>query len=84
MADFQVELYGVFRRIAQAEIITLQLEKNEVPVNAILEILETEYPAMAEILKVTACAVGDELVNRHTRVTAHMPLALIPPVSGGQ
>lgn len=85
MAEYQLEMYGVFRRHAQADRVTVHLVDDiDITVQTLLDSLLEQYPDMGDLLKVTACAIADELVSRDTAIRSDQTLALIPPVSGGQ
>jgi molybdopterin converting factor small subunit len=52
-------------------------------VSEVISALENKLPTLSEMLEVTACAVGDELVHRNLSLSDGDRLVLIPPVSGG-
>lgn len=84
MADYRIEMYGIFKRLAQADSLTISCDIEPVSVALLLEKLAEQYPDMQDTLKVTAIANGDELVSKDALVSSSDDLALIPPVSGGQ
>ncbi len=84
MADYQIECYGVFKRLTQVDSLKITMGAEEVQIKELLDELQKQYPEMTDTLKVTACAIGDELLSRESTITPDKTLALIPPVSGGQ
>jgi len=78
-----VQCYGVLEQVCGG--LDRELEVPELPlrVDAVLERLATEVPALRQYLPRTACAVGDTIVARSHRLSAGETLVLIPPVSGG-
>ncbi len=85
MTDYVIDMYGVLRRQAQAEQLTVSLDDTDrLTVADLMTALANNHPAITETLKSTACAIDDELVSRDTLILPGQSLALIPPVSGGQ
>jgi molybdopterin converting factor small subunit len=78
----RIELNGVLRRLAGAENIAVQLHEGAT-VSEALAALEIVVPTLVASMEATACAVGDELVPRHSPLNSGDILVLIPPVSGG-
>jgi len=52
-------------------------------VEALLDKLMEEHPALKGQLEVTAVAVGDRLVEKSDKLREGDEVALLPPVSGG-
>lgn len=80
--QINVEFHGVLRRLAGMDQTLLDVS-NAALVSQVLTALENKLPNLSEMLEVTACAVGDELVHRHSSLSEGDCLVLIPPVSGG-
>jgi molybdopterin converting factor small subunit len=80
--QISIEFHGVLRRLAGMDQTTLDVS-NAALVSEVLVALENKLPTLSEILEITACAVGDELVNRNSLLSDGDRLVLIPPVSGG-
>lgn len=78
-----IQCYGVLEQVCGG--LDREVEVPELPlrVDAVLERLSADVPALREYLPRTACAVGDTIVPRHHRLAEGETLVLIPPVSGG-
>lgn len=77
-----IEFHGVLRRLAGMDQTSLDVS-DAAPVSEVMAALENKLPSLSEMLEVTACAVGDELVHRNVSLSDGDRLVLIPPVSGG-
>lgn len=80
--QISIEFHGVLRRLAGMDQTSLHVS-DAAPVSEVITALENKLPTLSEILEVTACAVGDQLVHRHSPLSNGDRLILIPPVSGG-
>jgi molybdopterin converting factor small subunit len=80
--QINIEFHGVLRRLAGMDQTILDVSE-AAPVSEVLAALENKLPTLCDILDVTACAVGDELVHRNSSLSEGDRLVLIPPVSGG-
>ncbi len=83
MATYEIEMYGVLRRLAEAGVVSIEIEASQSTVQALLEELALAHPEVYDRLEQVACAIEDELVARDHSITPDQRLALIPPVSGG-
>jgi molybdopterin converting factor small subunit len=72
----------VLRRLAGADQLLLEMPADAAVADA-LSSLEQRIPDLGAVLEATACARGDQLVHRASRLAPGDTLALIPPVSGG-
>lgn len=77
-----VEFHGVLRRLAGMDQTVLDVA-DAAAVSEVIAALENQLPNLGEVLEVTACAVGEELVHRNASLSDGDRLVLIPPVSGG-
>ena len=75
-------LHGILIRLAGTEQLSLELPA-PCTLQAALEKLAEQQPAMQPELQRSACAIGDVLVRRDTQIRDEARIALIPPVSGG-
>lgn len=80
--QINIEFHGVLRRLAGLDQTILDMSDAAL-VSEVIAALENKLPTLREILEVTACAVGDELVHRNSLLSDGDRLVLIPPVSGG-
>lgn len=80
--QISIEFHGVLRRLAGMDQTLLDVTDTAL-VSEVIAALENKLPGLSEILEVTACAVGDELVHRNAALSDGDRLILIPPVSGG-
>lgn len=80
--QISIEFHGVLRRLAGMDDTQLDVSDTAL-VSEVLATLENKLPTLSEILEVTVCAVGDELVHRSSSLSDGDCLVLIPPVSGG-
>jgi len=75
----KIETYGMLQGLLAPE---FEIEGNG-SVQSVLDAIVEKYPAFAEQVERTACAVGDDLVQRDHALQAQDILVLIPPVAGG-
>lgn len=78
-----VEFWGVLERLAGHKSRTLTLDAADSTVATALAQLGVLQPELAEPLERSACAIGDQLVDRRHPLRDGATLALLPPVAGG-
>jgi len=78
--NIEVRLFARAREIAGRDIITVALPEGAT-VGELRRRLAEEYPRLAEVVKRSALAVGQEFAKDEQPVRGEV--ALIPPVSGG-
>lgn len=78
-----VQLFGILQQVGGAREREVTVDALPVSVADALASLVAAVPALGAHLAHTACAVGDEIVDRSTRLEAGDTLVLLPPVSGG-
>ncbi|MEQ1439078.1 MoaD/ThiS family protein [Fontimonas sp. SYSU GA230001] len=80
--NIHVQCYGVTRRLAGAEVVTVSVEDGST-VADVLAALAQRGDDFAQVLRQCAVASGDELVRRTHRLKSGDEIALLPPVAGG-
>lgn len=81
--NIEVSCFGVLGEVCGTSTVTVRLSGEQASVTDVLDRLCEQYAELPQYLPTTACAVGDELVDRHHRLHEGDTLALLPPVSGG-
>lgn len=77
-----VECCGVTRRLIGAERLSLVFDEGST-VQTVFDSLAIRSTELADVLTRCACARGDTIVPRSTRLADSDELALLPPVAGG-
>lgn len=78
-----VQCYGVLAQVCGGSAHRVAVAGDWVVVSDVLERLRDEVPALQAHLPHTACAIGEHIVERNTRLQSGDTLVLLPPVSGG-
>lgn len=78
----RIELCGVLQERLGTDAVTIAVPVPTRVSDALAEVAR-RFPAIADDLPRTACAVGDAMVGRDDEVDGSAPLVLLPPVSGG-
>jgi molybdopterin converting factor small subunit len=76
-----IESFGAISRYLPDEL-SLNYTESCLVADVLLEILE-QYPAADQLLPYCACAVGENIIPRHTRLQQDSTLVLLSPVAGG-
>lgn len=79
----QIQCFGVLQDVCGGATHALQAAGANPSVADALAAFARQCPAFAPHLPYTACALGDEFVDRDTRLKTGDVLVLLPPVSGG-
>ena len=79
----KIACFGVLHTVFDAPEREIELPGESARVDEVLDRLASDYPAFSAHRRHTACAVGDRLVDRDSRLAAGDTLVLLPPVSGG-
>lgn len=52
-------------------------------VSAVLDQIGCGYPSTIDMIERCACAIGEDIISRQTRIHADLTLVLLSPVAGG-
>lgn len=53
------------------------------PVLAVLNQIGQQYPSSINMIERCACAIGEDIISRQTRIDRDLTLVLLSPVAGG-
>lgn len=81
--QIEVQCYGVLQQICGGRSRSVPVPALHTTVSHVLERLAEDVPELRAYLGYTACAIGDQLVERNAELHAGDILVLLPPVSGG-
>jgi molybdopterin converting factor small subunit len=77
----KIEAYGAIEKHLPAE-----LSLSYVPNSLIADVLDEikmRYPSASDLLERCACAIGEDIVARQSRLAQDSTLVLLSPVAGG-
>ncbi|MEG1856586.1 MAG: MoaD/ThiS family protein [Acinetobacter sp.] len=77
----KIEAFGAIERQLPSNL-TLQCESDS-SVAVILKDIVAQYPAVHTLLERCACAIGEDIIPRHTILNCDCTLVLLSPVAGG-
>lgn len=81
--QIEVQCYGVLQQICGGRSRSVPVPALPTTVSHVLERLAEDVPELRAYLGSTACALGDQFVQRNAPVRTGDTLVLLPPVSGG-
>lgn len=76
-----IEAFGAVERQI-SENLSFQFD-SEIQIAQVLDRIVEIYPQVVDMLDRCACALGEDIVPRQTRLTTNSTLVLLSPVAGG-
>lgn len=80
--QIQIESYGEIQRLLPQSLLC-SFSQQEVLVAEVFAYLAEQFPHAQEALERCACAVGEEMYSRQSRLKENSTLVLLSPVAGG-
>ncbi|WP_062035261.1 MoaD/ThiS family protein [Acinetobacter sp. BMW17] len=77
----KIEAYGAIERHLPAEL-SLSCVPNSL-IADVLDQIKIRYPSASDLLERCACAIGEDIVVRQSRLAQDSTLVLLSPVAGG-
>ena len=77
----KIEAYGAIEKHLPAEL-RLSCASNSL-VTDVLKQIKIRYPSASDLLERCACAIGEDIVARQSRLAQDSTLVLLSPVAGG-
>ena len=77
----KIEAYGAIEKHLPAEL-RLSCASNSL-VTDVLNQIKIRYPSASDLLERCACAIGEDIVARQSRLAQDSTLVLLSPVAGG-
>jgi molybdopterin converting factor subunit 1 len=81
--NVRITFYGGLKQDVGVKQQTLEFDAESITIEALAEVLQRRYPALAARLGTVAYAVNDELVDSGYVLRDGDEAGLLPPVSGG-
>ncbi|MGE8544037.1 MAG: MoaD/ThiS family protein [Acinetobacter johnsonii] len=77
----KIEAYGAIEKHLPAEL-SLSCVPNSL-IADVLDQIKIRYPSASDLLEHCACAIGEDIVARQSRLAQDSTLVLLSPVAGG-
>ena len=77
----KIEAYGAIEKHLPAEL-RLSCASNSL-ITDVLNQIKIRYPSASDLLERCACAIGEDIVARQSRLAQDSTLVLLSPVAGG-
>ena len=77
----KIEAYGAIEKHLPAEL-SLCCVPNSL-ISDVLDQIKIRYPSASDLLERCACAIGEDIVARQSRLVQDSTLVLLSPVAGG-
>ena len=77
----KIEAYGAIEKHLPAEL-RLSCASNSL-ITDVLNQIKIRYPSASDLLERCACAIGEDIVVRQSRLAQDSTLVLLSPVAGG-
>mgnify|MGYP006176059669 FL=1 len=77
----KIEAYGAIEKYLPAEL-SLSCVPNSL-IADVLDQIKMRYPSASDLLEHCACAIGEDIVARQSRLAQDSTLVLLSPVAGG-
>ena len=77
----KIEAYGAIEKHLPAEL-RLSCASNSL-ITDVLNQIKIRYPSASELLERCACAIGEDIMARQSRLAHDSTLVLLSPVAGG-
>ncbi|CAM4324937.1 MoaD/ThiS family protein [Acinetobacter pragensis] len=81
MMNIKIDAFGAIQRLLPEDL-NLQCSAGST-VADVLENVARAHPEAAILLERCACAIGEDIISRHTRLNQDSHLVLLSPVAGG-
>lgn len=81
MIQIKIESFGAIQRLLPEDL-SVQCESDST-VAEVLQQIVRDYPEAARALERCACAMGEDMIHRHTVLAQDSILVLLSPVAGG-
>lgn len=79
--QIQIEAYGAVEKLLPSNLVIQTPLHSDI--GAVLTQLAELYPEAKTLIGRCACAIGEDIVARHTPIQQAMTLVLLSPVAGG-
>ncbi|MCJ8161184.1 MoaD/ThiS family protein [Acinetobacter zhairhuonensis] len=79
--QIQIEAYGAVEKLLPSNLVIQTPLHSDI--GAVLTQLAELYPEAKTLIERCACAIGEDIVARHTTIQQAMTLVLLSPVAGG-
>lgn len=77
----KIEAYGAIEKHLPAKL-SLSCVPNSL-ISDVLDQIKIRYPSASDLLERCACAIGEDIVARQSRLAQDSTLVLLSPVAGG-
>ncbi|TCB79129.1 MoaD/ThiS family protein [Acinetobacter sp. ANC 4173] len=79
--QIKIEAYGAVEKLLPANLVIYSPPHSDI--GAALSQVITLYPEAKNLIERCACAVGEDIIPRHSIIEHAMTLVLLSPVAGG-